>query len=66
MKQKFNVTGMTCNPHVICDAAGTPFLFTCAGRMNLPLRQGFALSGKTLVRATRRVDEQSMPEGVYL
>ena len=28
--------------------------FTCAGEVNLPLRQGFAF-GKTLVRATRRV-----------
>lgn len=62
MKQKFNVTGMTCKPHDICDAAGTPFSFTCAGGVNPPLRQGFAPRGKTLVRATRRVDEQFMPE----
>ncbi len=66
MKQKFEVTGMTCVPHGISDAAGAPDDFTCAGGVNPPLRQGFAPEGNPLVRAIRRGAEPIMPREVLL
>lgn len=61
MKQKFEVTGMTCVPHGMRNAAGAPFDCNCAGGVTPPLRQGFALRDKTLVRAVRRGAEHAMP-----
>lgn len=48
MKQKFNITGMTCAPHGMFHAVGAPIHLTCAGGMNPPLRQGFARGAKHL------------------
>ena len=66
MKQKFNVTGMTCSSHAIYDGAGALVSVTCAGGVNPPLRQDFAASGKTLVRATWRGAELVMPVEAHL
>lgn len=61
MKQKFEATGITCVPHGMMNAAGAPSDGICKGGVNPPLRQGFALWGKTLVRAVRRGAEYAMP-----
>ena len=68
MKQKFTVSGMTCLPHGMSHAAGTPFLFHLRGRSESALAPRFCLRqnswARLTARALPRLAEQVMPKEV--
>ena len=68
MKQKFTVTGMTCMPHGMSHAAGTPVLFHLRGRSRSALAPRFCLRqnacARLTARALSRLAEQVMPREV--
>ena len=66
MKQKFNVTGMTCPPSGGHAAAGAPRGFDLRGRNEFALAPRFCLRQNTWTRrsarALTRLAEQAIPE----
>ena len=64
MKQKFTVTGMTCAPHGMSHAMGTPSAPHLRGRSGSALAPRFCPKGQNAcTRLTARGAEQVMPEG---
>ena len=65
MKQKFTVTGMTCVPHGMFHAAGSPLAEHMRGRNGFALAPRFCLRQNAWTRLTARAlarwAKQAMP-----